>query len=214
MEKNIIKKFVFADPCNILIGGASQSGKSTWVRNVIEHVDEMFINPPCKIIYCYKVYQTSFGDLAPKVCFVKGIPNDIEKISNENNGRHILMILDDLMVDVNESIVNLFTVQTHHLNISSMFIVQNLFHNNKNMRTISLNAHYIITFRQTRDSNQMAVLARQIFSKQAKEVMEIYTEAMKIPYNYMLINIHPSNIHRASVHENIFPEENEIVWLE
>ena len=81
------------------------------------------------------------------------------------------------------------------------------------MRSISLNAHYIVIFRQTRDISQIGVLARQIFGNRAKEFIDLYDEAMETLYNYVLINIHPSNTKRISVHLNIFPPKNEIVYI-
>ena len=205
--QNKMEKFKFMSPCNILLSGASQSGKSTFVLKLIESTNVMFINPPIKIYYCYKVYQSCFEKINDFVTFNQGLP-DINDIADPN-GKHTLIILDDLMTEVNESIVNLFVVQSHHLNISPIFILQNLFHNNKNIRTINLNAHYIVSFRQSRDSAQIGVLARQIFGKNGSEVVKIYSEAMKTPYNYVVFNIHPSNIHRASIHLYILPNESE-----
>jgi hypothetical protein len=39
----------------------------------------------------------------------------------------------------------------HHRNISVMYIVQNLFHRGKHHRTIGLNAHYMVVFKNPRD---------------------------------------------------------------
>jgi hypothetical protein len=46
---------------------------------------------------------------------------------------------------------SLFTKKSHHRNISVMYIEQNLFHKGKNHRTISLNAHYMVLFKNPRD---------------------------------------------------------------
>ena len=40
-------------------------------------------------------------------------------------------------------IVKLYTKKSHHGNVSVIYIVQNLFHHNKEHRTISLNASYL-----------------------------------------------------------------------
>lgn len=205
--KNTMDKFKFITPCNILISGASQSGKTTWVIQLLKHSHLMFDNPPHQIFYCYKVYQSSFNKLNNHVKFIQGLPN-IEEIADSKR-RHVLVILDDLMTEANQDTVNLFVVQSHHYNISPIFILQNLFHSNKNIRTINLNSHYIISFRQSRDTSQIGVLARQIFGKNWQKVVEIYTDQMKKPYNYVLFNIHPSNINRATIHLNVIPSNNE-----
>jgi len=51
------------------------------------------------------------------------------------------------MQETNETVVNLFTKGSHHRNISIMYLAQNLFPKNKFARTISLNEHYMILFK-------------------------------------------------------------------
>ena len=68
-------------------------------------------------------------------------------------------------------------------------------------------------FRQTRDTTQVGVLARQIFGGKSKEFLTVYNDVMKTPYNYLVLDIHPANIHRVSVHLNILPNEKEIIYL-
>jgi hypothetical protein len=55
-----------------------------------------------------------------------------------------------------------FTKGSHHRNLSIIYIVQNIFHQGKEMRNISLNAHYIVLFKTPRDKQQIYMLARQI----------------------------------------------------
>ena len=82
------------------------------------------------------------------------------------------------------------------------------------MGSVSLNVHYITLFRQTRDSSQVGVLARQIFGGRAKDFLKIYEGEMSRPYNYILVNIHPANNHAVSVHVNIFPDSGyEVVYI-
>jgi hypothetical protein len=50
---------------------------------------------------------------------------------------------------------SLFTEKSHHRNIIVMYIVQNLFHRGKHHRVISLNAHYMVLFRNPRDVSQI-----------------------------------------------------------
>ena len=61
---------------------------------------------------------------------------------------------------------NLFTKGSHHRNVSVVFLAQNLFPKNKFARTMSLNAHYIVLFKNPKDTSQFANLARQMYPKQ------------------------------------------------
>ena len=62
----------------------------------------------------------------------------------------------------NNRISDLFTKGSHPRNLSVIYIVQNIFHQGKEMRNISLNAHYIVLFKSPRDKQQVSMLARQI----------------------------------------------------
>jgi UDP-N-acetyl-D-mannosaminuronic acid transferase (WecB/TagA/CpsF family) len=46
-----------------------------------------------------------------------------------------------------------------------MCIVQNLFHRGKHHRTISLNAHYMVLFKNQRDVSQIMALAHQMYPR-------------------------------------------------
>ena len=74
-----------------------------------------------------------------------------------NNGGETpcLIILDDLLNDAYSQVVcELFTEGSHHRNISFILITQNLFHQGKYCRDISLNAKYIVVLKNVRDRNQ------------------------------------------------------------
>ena len=59
------------------------------------------------------------------------------------------------MSEADDRVTKLFTKECHHRNISVMFIVQNLFGKKKEQRTISLNSHYLVVFKNPRDASQM-----------------------------------------------------------
>ena len=49
---------------------------------------------------------------------------------------------------------------SHHRNLSVIYIVENIFHEGRESRNISLNAHYIVLFKSPRDKQQISVLVR------------------------------------------------------
>jgi len=67
------------------------------------------------------------------------------------------MVIDDHMEDAggDERIVNLFTKGSHHRNLSVIYILQNVFHQGKGSRSISLNSHYLVHFKNPRDQLQI-----------------------------------------------------------
>ena len=88
------------------------------------------------------------------------------------------------MIDASKDkpIVNLFTRGSHHRNLSVIYIVQNLFHQGKGSRSISLNSHYLVFFKNPRDKLQILTLAKQMYPGQTNFFLNQYEEAVKRPF--------------------------------
>ena len=117
--------------------------------------------------------------MMPGIEFNQGIPNDIDNADylDVSQRNLIMIVLDDLMAQSSKDkrIADLFTKGSHHRNLSIIYIVQNIFHQGKEMRNISLNAHYIVLFKSPRDKQQISMLTRQVISKY-RESTRIYEE--------------------------------------
>ena len=75
-----------------------------------------------------------------------------------------LIILDDLLNEIySKEMCHLFTKGSHHRNISVILIRQNLIHQARYCRDISLNAKYIVLLKNTRDKRQFTYLAPQVY---------------------------------------------------
>ena len=165
----------FKTPVNFYICGQSQSGKSYLVRSILHHLNELFDPVPSKIVYCYGEHQAAFDDMArpmDNIEFVEGFPDNFhEMTSNEKNS---LVILDDLMFQCSKDqrMSDLFTRSSHHNGILVMYLTQNLFPPGKQSRTIRLNSHYMIVFKNPGDSIGIATLARQMYPKQANYLLD------------------------------------------
>ena len=87
-----------------MIAGMTGSGKSTWVRSLLQQASEAIYPPPERIVWCYYV----------------------KYYVNKRN----FIVFDDQMIDASKDkrIVNLFTRGYHYRNLSVIYIVQNLFH--------------------------------------------------------------------------------------
>lgn len=58
----------------------------------------------------------------------------------------IFEIINNMMSEADTYVMDFFTKGCHHRNVSMLFIMQNLFHQVRGKRDISLNAHRIIYF--------------------------------------------------------------------
>ncbi|GFV94484.1 integrase catalytic domain-containing protein [Trichonephila clavipes] len=120
-----------------------------------------------------------------EVKITRGLPSEAEEENCD------LIVLDDMMNDVTSEISQMFTMGSHHKKYSIILITQNLFPRVKSMRDISLNAHYIILFRNNRDVSQAACFGRQAFPGRGKFFMDSYKKATEEPFSYLLVDVHP-----------------------
>ncbi|CAC5387026.1 unnamed protein product [Mytilus coruscus] len=204
----------FQTPCSILIVGPTQSVKTMLTFRIIKQAGGMFSTPPVKIVYCYSVYQELFASMEKEIdniTFHEGLPSSEQVDAWSEKREHMLLILDDLLATaVNDvEVLNLFTVKSHHQNISLLMLTQNLYHSpGKFMRTISLNASYIICLKNHRDQHQLTVLAKQILPGQVKYFMSAYELATKKKYGYLAIDLSAHTDKLYLLRTNIFIGEN------
>ena len=81
------------------------------------------------------------------------------------------------------------------------------------MRTISLNAHYMILFKNPRDGSQITHLSKQMYPSRSKYMMEAYRDATSPPYGYLFIDLKPDTPEDMRLRSNIFPGEHTIVYV-
>ena len=110
--------------------------------------------PPERIVWSYSQWQPVYTTMLvaiPHIEFVKGIPTALEQDSYFDVNKRNLIVFDDQMIDASKDkrIVNLFTRGSHHRNLSVIYIVQNLFHQGKGSRSISLNSHYLVLIQES-----------------------------------------------------------------
>ena len=144
--------------------------------------------------------------------FKEGLP-DIEDFDSKKNN---LLILDDLMRESckDTSIYDIFTVDSHHKNISVFFLTQNLFPKEKNARTISLNCNYIITTCNPRDRAQLFHLARQMYPDKMQYLLECFKDSMDKPYGYTVLDLTQTTPGYLRVQTGICPGEERIIYQE
>jgi len=177
---------MFEAPFTMVVAGPTSSGKTYWVKELIENAARCVSPPPEEIVYCYSIYQALFNQMTRYVTFHEGLPST----DAFTDCKRRLVIIDDLMSEADERVRDLFTKGSHHLNLSVIFIVQNLFSKNKEMRTISLNSHYLVMFKAPRDVGQIATLGKQM--GRIKAVVEAYHDSTSRRHGYLLLDFKQS----------------------
>lgn len=164
--------------------------------------------PALRIIYSYGEWQPIYRTLPIHVELREGLSN-IPEYSEEPT----LLVIDDQMDEVDKDVMRLFTKGSHHRNISVIHIVQNLFGKNKDHRTISLNAHYLVVFKNPRDNSQIMHLAKQICPGESNYVKEAFALATREPHGYLLVDLKQTTPDALRLRGHIFPEEEREVYV-
>ncbi len=159
-------------PFTCIVAGPSGSGKSVFSIKLIENADKMIDAPPERILWCYGVYQSFFNNLKT-VEFHEGLP-DVESFDGK---LRTLLIIDDLMHETDDRVSKIFTRVSHHKNLSVLYLTQNLFYGSKQNRTINLNSHYLVLFKNARDATQISHLAGQMYPGKSKFMIDAYRDA-------------------------------------
>lgn len=103
-----------------------------------------------------------------------------------------------------KEVANLLTRGSHHQNISVIYITQNLFHQGKYSRDISLNFTHLCIMNNPRDRSQFSYLARQLFPENWKELSRIYNTVTESPFSYLFIDLNQTTHNLFRFRTDIF----------
>ena len=173
---------------SMIVSGPSCCGKSHYVGEMLKNASIYFTPTPKCILWYYG--EVAPSPLLPGVQYRRGLPTE-----KEVEGLYqCVVVLDDLMWESSSSqlVGNLFTRVAHHRQCFIIHITQNLFQAGKVTRTQSLNAHYLVLFKNPRDRQQILYLARQIYPRKEDFVLASFEDATRREYGYLLVDLNPS----------------------
>ena len=200
--------FLMKHPFTMIVAGPTSSGKTILVRRLLDdwinQIKGLLSTPKC--VWCYGQWQSEYNNiLSLPIEYHEGLVDE----TSINEMKPDIIVIDDLMTELgdNKSLANLFTKGSHHMNLSVIFIIQNIFHQAKMMRTISLNCHYFYLMKNARDRSQIVSLARQLYPNNMKYLVESYENATKKPYSYIRVDTSPMTPDEYRVRTRLLQEE-------
>ena len=201
-------------PFTSILTGPTGCGKTTFIKKLLENLENVMVPRPQRIIYCFSIWQKTFDELLlnnPSIEFKQGLI-DVQEIDKDVLN---LVIIDDLMNELKDdaTLSEFFTKGSHHRNMSVIFMTQNLFVQGKQMRSVSLNAHYLIVFKNPRDKAQFACLSRHMYPSKQKFLIECFENATQGPYGYIFLDFKQTTKDELRVRTRIFPDEENIVYV-
>jgi hypothetical protein len=202
----------FKHPFSCIVAGPSGSGKTILIRRILKNAEVLISNLsyPINVLWAYgqfqPLYNVPLDNSSVNVIYNEGLPKEEEIKSLKPD----LIVIDDLMQELakSELVEKLFTKWSHHHNISVIFVAQNMFYNSAIMRTLNVNAHYLILMKNPRDRAQVINLAKQIYPYNIKFLVEAYMDATKPAYGYIKIDLTPDTPENLRIQSRITPEEN------
>ena len=159
--------------------GPTQSGKTHKIVEIVDNIDDVIRPTPDKLLYLYTAEQPSYDKIKEIIrnkpttsklktfefidC-TKCIPT-VADIKTKL-GEATLLVLDDLMVlamttkENSDNLNNLASRDSHHLNISVMFVCQNLNYGCGKLRNVQINSQYHLVFNNHTDTRDIELIAK------------------------------------------------------
>lgn len=175
-------------PFTCIVTGPSQSGKSTFVRDLLlnakYYIDQafdyilIFIGTPLEHNLKLKTIQDKLGKIVEIVNIAEMFhqkSQDVDRYFKEflegtiapKSHLNGCIIFDDLMNELGNTnfISDLFTKHSSHSNLSCILITQNLFHKAKNSSqaiTLYRNTHFLVLFESFLDATTLNTIVARL----------------------------------------------------
>ena len=191
------------------IVGPSGSGKTLFVTQLLHQAKSIFVKSIGHIYWLMGVEEGEHDLTAqrlkrlPNVTLLKGFePGWMDK-PREND----VVVIDDLFSESTreKDFNSLFTKIARHRGVTVIFITQNMFHQGGQHRTRNLNVHYLVLFKNPRDSTVIQFIARQAFSSTPHFLIDAYKDATEnTPHGYLFLDFTQSCPEELRVRTDIF----------
>ena len=217
METVQKKDISLKHPFRLMCAGASGTGKTTFVAKLLKNIKEMVDEDFDMILFSYSQEQPLYEEIkqeTPGITWVEGYDTGMDDMYLSDSTQKKLVVFDDQMESLtnNFDFQNFFTKKSHHMNISVIFLVQNIYYKSKCMRTINLNTTVYAIFKSPRDMSQVYLLSRQLYPGMAKYMVESYKDATRNSFGYLIVDIDPRTLDNLRLRTNIFPGDTLVVY--
>ena len=210
-ETNALK---FQHPFSMILAGGRRTGKTQFTKKLLLQ-KHWLINVPIEhIIWFHATAQPDvFSELMRElnIEFVEGLPKaNMNTFLTDKPGSKLL-VFDDMMEEASErvDIKHLFT-RGRHQDTSVVFLTQNLYHQSKHSRDMSLNTDYMVLFKNPRDSMIITTLGRQMGN--AKFLADVYEQATMEPFSYLFVDLRSDTREELRYRSKVLDGDMQVVF--
>ena len=178
----------------------------------------MFQVKPKTVVYAYDQWQPRFDRMQKKdgIRFHRGLPDPSHLTKWFDPTRGSVLVWDDLMEEGGQDkrVLDLFTKDFHHRNITVLYLTQDLFPPGKFSKTINRNAHYIVAFKNPRDQTGIRTILLQAFPDRWRQVLRLFKRITSRPFGYSMLDVHPASDDRyRECPEKVKPKCTPCPWM-
>ena len=196
--------------------GPSGSGKTFFVINLLQNSDGLFKEPTKQIYWLLGANDGEIGETQKQfkslnVRLLKGFEKGWQDMPKKGD----VVVIDDLFSESTkeQDFNNMFTKIARHRQVTVIFITQNLFHQGGQHRTRNLNVHYLVIFKNPRDSTVIDYLARQAFPSNRMFLIDAFRDAtVDQPHGYLFLDFTQMCPDMLRVRTDIFNLDGIIVY--
>ena len=210
-ETNALK---FQHPFSMILAGGRRTGKTQFTKKLLLQKDWLINVPIAHILWFHTTAQPDvFSELTRElnIEFVEGLPkaNMDTFLTDKHDSK--LLIFDDMMEEASErvDIKHLFT-RGRHQDTSVVFLTQNLYHQSKHSRDMSLNTDYMVLFKNPRDSMIITTLGRQMGN--AKFLADVYEQATMEPFSYLFVDLRSDTREELRYRSKVLDGDMQVVF--
>lgn len=200
------------------IVGPSGSGKTYFVHNLIEHRNEIFRNKVKTIHWFQGAGMTNQRKEKLEPCITLH-SNGLRDLNTLKFKPYDMIVLDDLFIEArnDDNVTNLFTKTARHNNVTVVYITQNMFHTGNSNRTRNLNVHYLVLFKNPRDSMAIEQIARQMYGSGGSEgrqfLMQAFRDATQgTPHGYLFFDFTQECPEELRIRTSLFANNGPYVY--
>ena len=223
-----VKDLRLKAPAAIIITGSSNSGKTVLAERLICQSGEAFVKPAEEVCWVYARHaddtqmfdriRSKLSEAHIPVTFYEGFPD--EAINNntlftKDKTAHKILCLDDVFTTpcVNKTLENLFSITSHHQNLSVILLIHNMFGGTPAQRTclttILRSCTYLVVFVGRRMFPIIKSVASSYFAGERHRLIDPFTHLVRqsVPFNYIAIDFVESDVDYQVREQGLVPTD-------